>query len=105
MLDLAGCLDDGRPFDAIRGLWVKTGEGIVRNDNPDDLVDLDALDDLVLGAAVGVKVLAHPVEHDAALLKAVAIGQALERDVAEIVAVDHILRVSTRKLGQHRIDL
>ncbi len=43
MLELAGCVDDGRPFETIRGFWVKTGRGVTRNANPDELVDLDAL--------------------------------------------------------------
>ena len=43
MLELCDALDRGADFSHIEGLWVKTPDGIVRNRNRQDLVDVEAL--------------------------------------------------------------
>ncbi len=43
MLALCAAIDAGTDYSQIRGLWVKTAAGVVKNPIPDDLADLDAL--------------------------------------------------------------
>ena len=43
MLELCSCLDKKEPYSRIQGFWVKTPEGIVKNDLPGEMVDLEAL--------------------------------------------------------------
>lgn len=43
LLELAAALDAGQPYDEIVGLWVKTADGVRRNPNREQLVDMDAM--------------------------------------------------------------
>jgi radical SAM superfamily enzyme YgiQ (UPF0313 family) len=43
MRELADCIDQDRSFSHIEGLWVKTDDGIVRNEMRKELVDLETL--------------------------------------------------------------
>lgn len=43
MAKLAACLDEGRDYSHIEGLWVTTPEGIVKNPMPAKLADVDEL--------------------------------------------------------------
>jgi radical SAM superfamily enzyme YgiQ (UPF0313 family) len=43
MLELCEAIDRGADYSRIEGFWVKTANGIVRNPNRQDLVDVEAL--------------------------------------------------------------
>ena len=43
MVELAACVDEGRPYTHIRGLWLNTPDGVVKNEMPEELLDLDTL--------------------------------------------------------------
>ena len=43
MCELAACIDEGRSYSHIKGLWLNTPDGVVKNEMPDHLLDLDAL--------------------------------------------------------------
>jgi len=43
MRELADCIDQERSFSHIEGLWVKTNDGIVRNETRKELVDIETL--------------------------------------------------------------
>jgi len=43
MKELADCVDQGRSYSRIEGFWVKTGDGIVKNEMRKELVDIEKL--------------------------------------------------------------